>query len=85
MTTITGHKSWITSVDFAGDNMRIASSSTDSTVRIWKSDRQNLATFSDAHEKIVWDVAFDPSGGKLISVSADCSMVLYRTPKEFPR
>ncbi|XP_074571379.1 WD repeat-containing protein VIP3 [Curcuma longa] len=80
---MSGHTSWVLSVDASPDGAAIATGSSDRTVKLWdismRSAVQTMANHSDA----VWGVAFRPPGGtgvrvgRLASVSDDKSISLY--------
>ncbi|XP_039146183.1 LOW QUALITY PROTEIN: WD repeat-containing protein VIP3 [Dioscorea cayenensis subsp. rotundata] len=80
---MSGHTSWVLSVDASPDGAAIATGSSDRTVRLWDlSMRASVQTMSN-HTDQVWSVAFrPPSGtglrlGRLASVSDDKSISLY--------
>ncbi|CAN1340164.1 WD repeat-containing protein VIP3 [Linum perenne] len=80
---MSGHSSWVLSVDASPDGAAIATGSSDRTVRLWDlSMRAAVQTMSN-HTDQVWAVAFRPPGGtgvragRLASVSDDKSISLY--------
>lgn len=80
---LSGHASWVLSVDVNPDGSAIATGSSDKTVRLWDLKmRASIQTMTD-HTDQVWAVAFrPPSGegarsGRLASVSDDKSISLY--------
>lgn len=82
--SMSGHASWVLSVDVSPDGAAIATGSSDRTVRLWDlSMRAAVQTMSN-HSDQVWGVAFRPmagagvrAGGRLASVSDDKSISLY--------
>ncbi|XP_044470937.1 WD repeat-containing protein VIP3 [Mangifera indica] len=80
---MSGHASWVLSVDASPDGAAIATGSSDRTVRLWDlSMRAAVQTMSN-HTDQVWGVSFRPLGGtgvragRLASVSDDKSISLY--------
>lgn len=80
---MSGHESWVLSVDVSPDGAALATGSSDRTVRLWDlSMRAAVQTMSN-HTDQVWGVAFRPPGGsgvrtgRLASVSDDKSISLY--------
>ena len=51
--TLSGHGSWVLSVDFAPDKQHFVSSSSDHTVKVWDFAQRNcIHTFKDHHEQV---------------------------------
>ncbi|KAL5708180.1 WD repeat-containing protein vip3 [Ranunculus cassubicifolius] len=79
---MSGHSSWVLSMDVSPDGLALATGSSDRTVRLWDlSMRAAVQTMSN-HADQVWGVAFRPLGtgtraGRLVSVSDDKSISLY--------
>ena len=80
---LSGHTSWVLSVDASPDGAAIATGSSDRTVKLWDLKmRAAMQTLSN-HADQVWAVAFRPPGGpgvqagRLASVSDDKSISLY--------
>ncbi|GAB4837746.1 WD repeat-containing protein vip3 [Ancistrocladus abbreviatus] len=81
--SMSGHSSWVLSLDASPDGAAIATGSSDRTVKLWDlSMRAAVQTMSN-HTDQVWGVAFRPPGGtgvragRLASVSDDKSVSLY--------
>lgn len=81
--SMSGHSSWVLSLDASPDGAAIATGSSDRTVKLWDlSMRAAVQTMSN-HTDQVWGVAFRPPGGtgiragRLASVSEDKSVSLY--------
>lgn len=80
---MSGHASWVLSVDASPDGATIATGSSDKTVRLWDLKMRAALQKLDNHSDQVWAVAFrPPSGtggraGRLASVSDDKSISLY--------
>lgn len=80
---MSGHASWVLSIDVSPDGLAVATGSSDRTVRLWDINmRTSMQTMSN-HSDQVWAVAFRPPGGdgvragRLASVSDDKSISLY--------
>ncbi|XWS26643.1 hypothetical protein CRYUN_Cryun26dG0048400 [Craigia yunnanensis] len=75
---MSGHASWVLSVDVSPDGEAIATGSSDKTVRLWDFKMRAAIQTMSNHTDQVWAVAFRPGeGGRLASVSDDKSMSLY--------
>eukprot|EP00039_Didymoeca_costata_P001378 m.51939 g.51939 ORF g.51939 m.51939 type:complete len:308 (-) comp10765_c0_seq3:744-1667(-) len=78
--TLTGHQSWVLSVEISPDGTQLASSSSDKTVKIWDLKAQRvLHTFQD-HQDQVWSVSYNHDGKKLASVGDDQQLNIYDIP-----
>lgn len=79
-TTLSGHASWVLCVSFSEDGQYFASSSSDTTVKIWNfAERKCIHTFSE-HSDQAWGVKYGMSD-RVISVSEDKSLNLYNCPQ----
>ncbi|ERN03255.1 hypothetical protein AMTR_s00003p00196050 [Amborella trichopoda] len=81
--SMSGHASWVLSVDASPDGVAVASGSSDRTVRLWDLSMRAAVQTMSSHGDQVWGVAFRPPGGtgvragRLASVSDDKSVGLY--------
>ena len=83
--TLAGHTGDVTSVAFSSDSRTLASSSVDTTVRLWDVDTDaHKATFA-GHTDIVVSVAFSPDGSLLASGSDDNTIILWDVDTGDPR
>ncbi|XP_050217954.1 WD repeat-containing protein VIP3 [Mercurialis annua] len=84
ITAMSGHASWVLSVDASPDGAAIATGSSDRTVRLWDLNMRAAVQTMSNHSDQVWGVAFRPQaesragGGNLASVSDDKSISLYQ-------
>ncbi|OVA04490.1 WD40 repeat [Macleaya cordata] len=80
---MSGHASWVLSVDVSPDGAALATGSSDRTVRLWDLKMRAAVQTMSNHTDQVWGVAFRPPGGtgvrvgRLASVSDDKSISLY--------
>ncbi|KAD6455088.1 hypothetical protein E3N88_09794 [Mikania micrantha] len=80
--SMSGHSSWVLSVDVSPDGAAIASGSSDRTVKLWDPKMRAAVQTMTNHTDQVWGVKFEAVGGGvrgslLASVSDDKSISLY--------
>lgn len=85
---LNGHDADVKCVQFApshdqwGDGAEILlSSSYDDTIRVWAEDAGDwycAASITGVHLSTIWSLALAPSGGRLVSGSADGSLAIYK-------
>lgn len=83
-----GHEGDVKQVTFGpshgqwGDGDEILlSASYDDTIKVWAEDAGDwycAASIPDVHNSTVWSLALSPSGGRMISGSADGSLAIYK-------
>lgn len=84
ITSLSGHSSWVLSVDVSPDGSAIATGSSDKTVRLWDLKMRAATQILTSHEDQVWAVAFgqplrtDTRSCLLASVSDDKNVSFYR-------
>lgn len=78
--TVSGHSSWVLSVDFSPDCKSFVSASADNTVKIWDLGNRNCLNTLKEHKDKVWCVKYNSTGDKMVSVSEDASINIYTSP-----
>lgn len=73
---LTGHQSWVNSVEFSPDGQQIVTSGADKTARVWTVSGELLATL-EGHEAVVGKVAFSPDGRQIASTDWDGKIKLW--------
>ncbi|KAK3384604.1 hypothetical protein B0T24DRAFT_544890 [Lasiosphaeria ovina] len=69
--TLEGHSDWVNSVVFSFDGQRLASASSDHTIRIWDPATGNCLQTLEGHSDWVNSVAFSSDSQRLASASHD--------------
>ena len=77
LATLEGHTNSVTSVAFSPDGQRLASGSSDKTVKIWDSATGQELFDLKGHAATVSSVAFSPDGLRLASASRDKSVKIW--------
>ena len=74
---VVGHTQDVWAVAYSPDGSRIASGSSDNTLKIWDANSgKELATFS-GHTDDVWAVAYSPDGSRIVSGSSDKTLKIW--------
>lgn len=82
--TFSGHQDIILGVSFSPDGKLIASSSGDTTVKIWQRDGKLLTTLGE-HKDSVQDVSFSPDGQTITTASEDSNIRMWNTAGKLQR
>ncbi|KAJ5184803.1 hypothetical protein N7472_009643, partial [Penicillium cf. griseofulvum] len=75
--TLEGHSHQINSIDWSKDRSRLASASSDNTVRIWDSTTGQCASTLEGHDRSVNSITWSPGGGRLASASHDKTVKIW--------
>jgi superkiller protein 8 len=78
---LTGHASWITSVDWSDTGEYLLSGSTDGKVKVWSIDRKACVATHSETEKPLWSVKWLPKTGRsefFCTAGASRSLAFYR-------
>jgi len=84
---IDAHSAYVLSVAFCPEGKQFATTSADSTTRLWKWVTEGFGqTFTlTGHSKWVWDSVFTSDGQYLATGSSDCSCRIWETRTGVPR
>ncbi len=74
-----GHRNMVNGIGFSPDGARLASASSDGTVRVWDCASTSCLAVLTAHPESAEDVSFSPDGATLASVGALQSLKLWNT------
>ncbi|KAK3341839.1 WD40-repeat-containing domain protein [Lasiosphaeria hispida] len=77
--TLIGHKLEVQSVAFLGDGSRLASGSSDQTIKIWDTITGECVRTLTGHGNYVYSVAFSGDGSRLASGSEDQTIKIWDT------
>jgi WD40 repeat protein len=75
--TLEGHSDWVSSVAISGDGRRLASGSSDNTVKLWDAESGACLQTLEGHSSWVRSVAFSADGRRLASGSDDKTVKLW--------
>jgi len=81
--SLTGHRSPITRVVFHPVFSALASSSEDTTIKIWDYETGEFERTLKGHTKAVQDIAFDAKGNYLASCSADLTIKVWDLQNDY--
>ena len=75
--SLKGHNSMVKDVVYSPDGKKLASASSDNTVKLWNVADGSLIFCLEGHNSTVNDVVYSPDGKKLASASADNTVKLW--------
>lgn len=68
---MTGHTAWVLSVSASRDGTRVATGSSDKTVKLWDARRRECVSTIVGHTDQVWGVAYNKDGTRLATAGSD--------------
>lgn len=68
---MTGHTAWVLSVSASSDGLKVATGSSDKTVKLWDTRRRECVSTVGGHGDQVWGVAFNRDGSRLATAGSD--------------
>lgn len=80
--TFTGHSQTIFGIAFSPDNLRVASSSLDGTVKVWDVDSGVLIHTIESHDSGVLRLRWSPDGRSIVSSGRDDSIIKLWNPED---
>ena len=75
--TLKGHTGTVSSVSFSPDGKRLASGSSDQTVKVWDAATGQETLTLKGHTSVVASVAFSPDGKRIVSGSGDQTLKVW--------
>ena len=79
MLTLKGHTSWVSSAALGPYGRRIASGSSDKTIKIWDATTGQETLTLKGHTSLVSSVMFSPDGRRIASGSWDNTIKIWET------
>ncbi len=77
MLILQGHSAFVSSVAFSPDGKYLASSSKDTTLRLWSVESKKQLSMLQGHSSTVYSIAFSPDSKYLVSGSEDKTVKLW--------